>query len=177
MQILINSLAAMNNHIARILMVFTSLIVLVIFLIVFGGVVVRTFTGQGYGIALEMPPLLVPWMVFPLLGLLLRSGAHITVDYLPTKLTQNGQSKLRVAVAIVAVFAGAIFCRAGIKAVELFQLTGQMAEVELEFPIWWIYLSFPVGYVIMVSFALEIVLTEITGTPKNDKPQEYRAEL
>jgi len=177
MQIVLNVLSAMNDFIARALIIMASLIVLVIFLIVFGGVVVRAITGQGYGTALELPPLLVPWMVFPLFGLLLRSGSHITVDYLPTKLNHQRKSQLRIVVAAVTVIAGAIFCKAGIEAVELFQLTGQVTEMEWEFPIWWIYLSFPVGYVILVSFAIEIALSEITGTPPNKKLREYRPEL
>ena len=32
-------------------------------------------------------------------------------------------------------------------------------ELEIEIPIWYMYLSFPVGFVILGSFSLELILT------------------
>ena len=34
-------------------------------------------------------------------------------------------------------------------------------ELEIEIPIWWVYLAFPTGFLIMAVFALELVLSEL----------------
>ena len=49
--------------------------------------ITRYISGTGYDWFIELPFALVPWLVFPLLGPLLRSGAHIQVDLMPNLLT------------------------------------------------------------------------------------------
>jgi len=34
-------------------------------------------------------------------------------------------------------------------------------ELEIEIPIWWVYLAFPTGFAIMAIFALELVLSQV----------------
>jgi TRAP-type C4-dicarboxylate transport system permease small subunit len=34
-------------------------------------------------------------------------------------------------------------------------------ELEIEIPIWWMYLAFPVGFVILGLFSIELVLTDL----------------
>ena len=41
----------------------------------------------------------------------------------------------------------------------LFYNLGQMMELEIDIPIWYMFLSFPVGFVILGLFSLELVLT------------------
>jgi TRAP-type C4-dicarboxylate transport system permease small subunit len=169
-------LSPVNDWLARLIAFVSSVIVLIIVVVVFAGVALRFLTGQGHATMQELPPLLMPWLIFPLLGVLLRSESHITVDFLPAILSERPRRFLRVAVAFVALVGGAIFCQAGLEAVELFRLTGQVTEMELEFPIWWVYVSFPVGFAILLSFALEIVLRAITDTPR-ESASAHGAEL
>ena len=49
--------------------------------------ITRYISGTGFDWFIEIPPALIPWMVFPLLGPLLRSGSHIQVDLLPNRLS------------------------------------------------------------------------------------------
>ena len=47
-------------------------------------------------------------------------------------------------------------------------------ELEIEIPVWWVYLAFPCGFGIMILFALELVLAEIvalSGPTSNDPAQ------
>ena len=54
-----------------------------------------------------------------------------------------------------------VFLLAGIEATSLYLKLGQVMELEIEIPIWWVYLAFPSGFAIMAIFALELVLSEL----------------
>ena len=54
-----------------------------------------------------------------------------------------------------------VFLMAGIEATSLYFKLGQVMELEIEIPIWWVYLAFPTGFAIMAIFALELVLSEL----------------
>jgi TRAP-type C4-dicarboxylate transport system permease small subunit len=55
--------------------------------------------------------------------------------------------------------------KAGIDATLLYFRLGQLMELELDIPIWWMYLSFPVGFAIMTLFSIELLLDVLI---KND---------
>lgn len=154
----LRALRAFNDVLDKAVGIMAGLLVAGMVLIVFGGAVTRYMTGTGYNMFLELPPMLMPWLIFPVAGILLRSGAHIAVDFLPDRLSPTGARRLRAVVAAFALGAAAVFCYAGYVATELFMAVGQRTEMEWSFPIWWIYLSFPVGFAVMASFALENLL-------------------
>ena len=120
--------------------------------------VTRYVSGTGYDWFIELPPALVPWMVFPLLGPLLRSSAHIQVDFLPNLLTGRSLLILKIGVYATMLVGAVIFFMAGNDAVALFRRLGQLMELEIELPIWWMYLAFPTGFAILFLFALELLL-------------------
>ncbi|MCY3879986.1 MAG: TRAP transporter small permease subunit [Rhodobacteraceae bacterium] len=130
----------------------------------------RFFSGTGYDWFIELPPSLVPWMVFPLLGPLLRSGSHIQVDFLPNVISGRPQLVLRFVIHSTMLAGAVIFMLAGQEAVALFQRLGQLMELEIEIPIWWMYLAFPVGFGILALFCLELMLESlqqmVTGKPE-----------
>ncbi len=160
---LLNILARINGLIERAVMVLGALLVALAVVVVFGGAVTRHLTGIGYSFVLELPPMLMPWLVFPVAGALLRGDRHIAVDFLPERLGSGPRRALRIVVSVIALLAALIFANAGAEAVALFRDTGQLTEMEIEFPIWWMYLSFPVGFAILASFALENLLYAISG--------------
>ena len=51
--------------------------------------------------------------------------------------------------------------KAGMEATFLYFNLGQMMELEIDIPIWWMYLSFPVGFIILASFSLELTVQAI----------------
>ncbi len=120
--------------------------------------ITRYVSGTGYDWFIELPPALVPWMVFPLLGPLLRSGGHIQVDLLPNILKGRALLALKAFVYATMLIGAAIFFQAGNEAVALFQRLGQLMELEIELPIWWMYLAFPTGFAILILFSLELLL-------------------
>lgn len=123
--------------------------------------ITRYVSGTGYDWFIELPPALVPWMVFPLLGPLLRSGSHIQVDLLPNFLSGRALLALKVFVYTTMLVGAVIFFQAGNEAVALFQRLGQLMELEIEIPIWWMYLAFPTGFAILILFSAELLLETI----------------
>ena len=130
-------------------------------LALFLSALVRYLSGTGYDWFIELPPILTSWLVFPLLGPLLKSGSHIKVDVLNNTLSPQNLSLLRLVISLIALIASIVFLMAGIEATSLYFKLGQVMELEIEIPIWWVYLAFPTGFTIMAIFALELVLSEV----------------
>ena len=130
-------------------------------LALFLSALVRYLSGTGYDWFIELPPILTSWLVFPLLGPLLKSGSHIKVDVLNNTLSPQNLSLLRLVISLIALIASIVFLMAGIEATSLYYKLGQVMELEIEIPIWWVYLAFPTGFAIMSIFSLELVLSEL----------------
>lgn len=169
-------LQTFNGGLYRVVVIVSALIIALAIVIVSGGAIVRYVTGRGFSMVQELPPMLLPWVIFPLAGSLLRTSAHITVDVLPAFLNDRQKRVLNGVIAVVAMVAGVVFCVAGIEAVALYRLTGQVTEMEWEFPIWWIYLSFPVGFGILILSALELLLVAILGEAPEETAEEAEAQ-
>jgi len=130
-------------------------------LALFLSALVRYLSGTGYDWFIELPPILTSWLVFPLLGPLLKSGSHIKVDILNNRLSPESLSLLKLVISVIALIASLVFLMAGIEATSLYFKLGQVMELEIEIPIWWVYLAFPTGFAIMAIFALELFLLEL----------------
>lgn len=163
MRLLFSVLQTVNDWISRVVMVIVPCLMGLTVLVLFGGAITRYITGIGFGVFQELPPKMMPWMIIPVAGCLLRGGSHISVDFLPERLGARAGRILNAVIAAIVMMAGITFLIAGVKAVSLFRMTGQMTEMELSFPIWWIYLSFPVGFAILTLFGLENFLKALLG--------------
>lgn len=172
----LSMLQAFNTGLYSLVVMFAALVIAAAVVIVTGGALTRYITGRGLSMVQELPPILIPWVVFPLAGTLLRTSTHITVDILPAFLGQNGKRYLNILLSLIAMVAGMVFCVAGVKAVSLYRLTGQVTEMEWEFPIWWIYLSFPVGFAILILTAFENLLVAILGERATETAEETEAQ-
>ena len=129
--------------------------------------VTRYISGNGYDWLIELPPVLICWLVFPLLGPILRKGQHINVNVLGLYISKNGKNLLRFINNFVAFIAAAIFFKAGYDATLLYYKMGQILEIELEIPVWWMYLAFPTGFLVLLLFSFELVLEDFTKLFKN----------
>ncbi|MEM7405631.1 MAG: TRAP transporter small permease [Pseudomonadota bacterium] len=134
----------------------------------------RHVTGQGYAWMSDFPPYLIPWCVFPLMGVLLREEQHITVEVAPNFLTGKALATLKLFIGLVCLTSGIYFCHTGALAVEFFMLLGEITETEIEIPFWYLYAAFPVGFGVFSLFALERVLEhglELIDGPEPMEPQ------
>ena len=154
-------LLAINNILNRVILWLATIIVALMVLALSLSALTRYVSGIGYDWFIELPPVLTSWLVFPLLGPLLVQGKHIKVDFLTSILSDKSKIILRIFVAIVALMAGLIFCKAGIDATVLYYNLGQKMELEIDVPIWWMYLAFPTGFLILILFSTQMFLEEI----------------
>ena len=154
-------LTSLNNFLAKVSYFIGILIVAIMVMALSLSAITRYISGTGYDWLIELPPVLVCWLVFPLLGPLLREGDHIQVDFLAS-LTSSRQAKiLKLLMNLTALIASLVFFKAGLEATFLYFNLGQMMELEIDIPIWWMYLSFPVGFIILALFALELTFQAI----------------
>ncbi len=157
-----DALRRVNDVIAVVAMAIAMTVVGFAVLAVLAGAIERHTTGMGYAWMNDLPPFLMPWCVFPLLGVLLRRERHIVVEVAPSLLTGGRLRLLRIVVATICLLTGIAFCIAGIEAVSFFQMLGEITETEIEIPFWWLYAAFPVGFGLFALFALEMLLRELT---------------
>ncbi|MGA0282489.1 MAG: TRAP transporter small permease, partial [Paracoccaceae bacterium] len=95
-------------------------------------------------------------------------------DILNNLLAPRQLSVLRLIIAVIALLSSIVFFVAGIEATSLYFRLGQVMELEIEIPVWWVYLAFPCGFGLMILFALELVLAELValgGSTPNDPAQ------
>ena len=154
-------LLAINNILNKVILWLATIIVALMVLALSLSALTRYVSGMGYDWFIELPPVLTSWLVFPLLGPLLVQGKHIKVDFLTSILSDKSKIILRMFVALVALMAGLIFCKAGIDATVLYYNLGQKMELEIDVPIWWMYLAFPTGFLILILFSTQMFLEEI----------------
>ena len=153
-------LSATNERLEKAIYLLAMFLVANMVLALFLSALIRYLSGTGYDWFIELPPILTSWLVFPLLGPLLKSGSHIKVDILNNVLNSRQLSMLRLVIATIALFASIVFLVAGIEATSLYFKLGQVMELEIEIPIWWVYLAFPTGFGILTLFAIELILVE-----------------
>lgn len=153
----------LNDALEWLIVGFAGILTLVIVAMPFVAAVVRFITGEGYTWLAELPPQLVPWVVFPLLGVVLRHDGHIAVDVLPHYVTGRTLTAVRATVLGACLVAAVAFAVFGVKTVLFFRQLGQMSTTEIEFPLWVLYVSYPLGFLVAANFALESLLREAAG--------------
>tara|TARA_Y200000002_G_scaffold355899_1_gene337262 strand:+ start:7160 stop:7681 length:522 start_codon:yes stop_codon:yes gene_type:complete len=156
-----NTLRSTNNIIEIIVYFFGISIVAVIVTALTLSAVTRYISGNGYDWFIELPPILISWLVFPLLGPILKNGQHIQVDFLTAVLARRSILTLKLLNNFVVFIGAILFFKAGIDATILYYQMGQMLEIELAIPMWWMYLAFPTGFLILIIFAFELIITDI----------------
>ncbi len=157
-------LLAINNILNKVILWLATIIVALMVLALSLSALTRYVSGIGYDWFIELPPVLTSWLVFPLLGPLLVQGKHIKVDFLTSILSDKSKTILRIFVSVVALMAGLIFCKAGIDATVLYYNLGQKMELEIDVPIWWMYLAFPTGFLILILFSTQMFLHKLASS-------------
>ena len=148
-----------NGILTKITFFIAMAIVCIMVLALSGSALTRYISGHGFDWFIELPPALVSWLVFPLLGPLLKTGNHIEVDFVSTIMSSRNIKYIKCFVYLLSLISSFIFFKAGLDATLLFYNLGQMMELEIDVPIWIMFLSFPVGFIIMGLFSLELFLT------------------
>lgn len=149
-------------------------LVAIIVLTPFLAAVTRYLTGQGYDWLAELPPQLVPWVVFPMVGVVFRRERHIAVDLLPHFLHGAALNLVRILVMAASLAACLVFTVFGVNAVAFFARLGQVSTTEIEFELWLLYLSYPIGFLLAANFCAEGLLHHLAG---NVEPVRAEPEM
>jgi len=157
----LSPLGQLNKVISQIVFTLATALIGLIVLALTMSAVTRYVSGNGYDWFIELPPAMVTWMVFPLLGPLFKSGQHISVDFVTVFLSSPQVAFLKFLTHVVTLIAAVIFTQAGIEATQLYIQLGELMELEIEIPVWWIYLAFPVGFIILGLISLELILLDL----------------
>ena len=160
-------LRAVNNYLASVSLALAMFIIFIMVAALFLSAVTRFITGTGFAWFIELPPVLFSWLVFPLLGPLLKKGQHIKVDFLTPLLSKKNKEILFLIVNIIAFISACIFFKAGLDATIMYFNLGQVMEIEISIPIWWMFLAFPVGFLILALTSLELLFDNIKNLIKN----------
>ena len=155
------TLRAVNNYLASASMMLAMLIIFIMVAALFLSASTRFITGTGFAWFIELPPVLVSWLVFPLLGPLLKKGQHIKVDFLTPILSDKYKKILFLIVNLIAFISACVFFKAGLDATIMYYNLGQVMEIEISIPIWWMFLAFPVGFLILALSSLELIFENI----------------
>ena len=161
MKNILRPLQFINGILNKITFFIAMAIVAIMVLALSASALTRYISGHGFDWFIELPPALVSWLVFPMLGPLLKTGNHIEVDFVSSIVTNKTIKFVKLFVYFVSLFSSFIFFKAGLDATILFYNLGQMMELEIDIPIWYMFLSFPVGFVILGLFSFELVLTTL----------------
>jgi TRAP-type C4-dicarboxylate transport system permease small subunit len=153
-----NTLRVVNNFLTSIAMTLAMCIIFIMVAALTLSASTRFITGSGFAWFIELPPVLVSWLVFPLLGPLFKKGQHIQVDFLTPLLSVKSKKILNLSVNLIALISAGIFFKAGLDATQLYYKLGQMLDIEISVPIWWMFLAFPVGFFILGLIALELLI-------------------
>jgi TRAP-type C4-dicarboxylate transport system permease small subunit len=159
--LLLNPLGQLNKVISQVVFALATALIGLIVLALTLSAVTRYVSGNGYDWFIELPPAMVTWLVFPLLGPLFKSGQHISVDFVTVFLSNAQLAFLKFLTHVVTLIAAVIFTQAGIEATQLYIQLGELMELEIEIPVWWIYLAFPVGFTILGFISLELLLLDL----------------
>ncbi len=145
----------------KIVVTFSALIIGLDVLSIFLEAVGRYAFGQSRAFMEELPRLMIPFVVFPMMGVLLKLNKHVTVDVLPEKMKGKTKSLLLVAVYAVVVTVAAVFFIAGVVAVKYYHAMGFETETEIIFKLWVTYLPFPLGFALLILFCVELLWAEL----------------
>ena len=161
MTIILKPLRLLNNFLTYVTFTIAMAIVAIMVSALGLSAVTRYISGTGYDWFIELPPVLISWLVFPLIGPLYKSKSHINVDLVKSFFSSKQLVIINAFANLIALFSAVIFFKAGLDATLMYFNLGQVMELEIEIPIWWMYAAFPTGFLIFGLFALELVLTDI----------------
>ncbi len=156
----------MTKVVARVIVVLAAAIVGLDVLSIFAEAVGRYIIGESRAFMEEFPRLLVPFIVFPMMGVLLQLKKHITVDVLPERLKGKARSLLLIIVYAVVLAVGVQFLIAGVAAVDYYKKIGFETLTEFVFPTWVTYLPFPIGFGLLILFTVELLWRELVALLK-----------
>jgi len=150
------------NLLQKAINIFSCLLIVLDVVFIFIEVLSRMFLGNSQAVLEEFPRLLLPFLVFPMMGVLLRKKQHITVELLPENLEGRKRSLLMVVVYAIVLALSVQFLLAGVSTVRYLYSIGFETQGEVAIKNWIIYLPFPIGFAVLGLFAADLMVRELS---------------
>ena len=145
----------------------TALFVAALFISV---VVLLRPVGISYGFLQEMPPQLAGFIAFPIMGVLLKAGRHVSVDILEEHLKGRALMALMAVIHIGVIIGACMIIRASVIAWQYYMVTGHAFTTEIPVPTWAIELSLVIGSTVLLLFAVEMTVKDIASLVSSSRP-------
>ncbi len=107
----------------------------------------------------------------------MRRGEHIGVDVLIERLSATGKRWAQVWAALAVMLVAAILIVNGWETAMLARTLGLLTEGSLEWPTWLLMLLMPVGGILLLLAALEVLWRAVVGAPQAGRPAPDDEEL
>ena len=137
--------------------------------------VMRIF-GIGLAILQEMPPEFAGYIAFPLLGFLLKSERHISVDIMQIYVKGKPLGILTIAINLFSILGALMLMYASLIALSYYWETGQAFDTEIPVPTWIIELALVIGSAILIVFAVEMFVRSIVRFGRSPEPESGKAK-
>ena len=85
------------------------------------------------------------------------------MDVLPHYLSGARLRTLRIVVLVICLITTLMIGIFGITTTSFYAKLGQLSTTEIEFPLWYLYVSYPVGFLLAANFCLESLMGEWCG--------------
>ena len=92
-----------NAVLSKITFFIAMAIVCIMVLALSASALTRYISGHGFDWFIELPPALVSWLVFPMLGPLLKTGNHIEVDFVSTIISARKIKYIKLFVYLISL--------------------------------------------------------------------------
>ncbi len=151
-----------NGALLKAVFTFAAVVMGLDVLFIFAEAVGRYLLGESRAFMEEVPRLAIPFVVFPMMGVLLRLNKHIAVEVVPERLKGKPRALLMIVVHGVVLSTAIQLCIAGVGEVIYYYKMGFMIYSEFTFPVWLGRLPFPIGFGLLALVSLELILVELT---------------
>ena len=158
-----------TDTLAKAILVMAAIIVGLDIVFLFSEALGRYILGHSRAFMEELPRISMPFVVFPMMGVLLKFKKHISVEILPEKLSEKNRTILMLIVALFIMAISVQFLIAGIIAVNHFRELGFETHTEIVLKIWITYLPFPIGFGLLFLFSVEMFWQELISLIKTTR--------
>lgn len=127
----------------------TTLFLITMSILIFLQVVSRYVFGNSFTWTEELSRYLFIWLIFLTIGISFKENKHISIDVVLDILPPFVQKVVKQLNYIVLLAISILFVWEGYVMVAQMQMFGQ-TSANLQLPMWWVYLSLPVGFLLTI---------------------------
>lgn len=169
MKAILNGYQVMIDLLQNLIIVIACLLIGLDVFFIFVEVASRYLIGSSQAVLEEFPRLMLPFVVFPMMGVLLKKKRHIAVEILPDLLTARKRSLLLILVYSVVLALSIQFFIAGATTVHYFYEIGFEIQGEITIKNWVACLPFPIGFGLLGLFAVDLLVRELGSLIQQSK--------